>query len=233
MRSKLVPLTAAAAGALALLMVTVARADKTDVIDSAHDLGSTGSPTCMQCHIPHEAQGMYLWSRDPAGGVGLMALCSSCHDGSVTSVGQWIPDHENHPVSAGQRNQDCDLCHDPHEGDNWNFATDALESSFRNANLCSNTGCHDSKSGDDDHPVDVLTNLPIDRTWNPDAAPPDFSGARLWNETGDQEVPSGSAHMKCATCHVPHGGALNTKLNTMSVSDPQGKHAPICENCHQ
>ena len=234
MHRKFVPLAAAAAaGVLALMMVTVAQADKTDVIDSGHDLGSTGNPACMQCHIPHEAQGMYLWSRDPAEGAGLMALCLSCHDGSITYVGQWIPDHENHPVNAGQRNQDCDLCHDPHEGDNWRFATNALESSFRNANLCLNGSCHFTMGGDDDHPVDLLTNLSIDRTWDPDTTPvPDFSGARLWNEAGDEEVPSGDAYMKCATCHVPHGGVLNTKLNTMSVADPESKHAAICENCH-
>jgi len=214
-------------GALSLGL-TVAQAGVSDIFGTDHDLGSPGVPTCMQCHTPHGAQGDYLWARTPKTGMsGLQALCFSCHDGSVTDVGQFITTTINHEVNAGVEGQDCDRCHDPHE-DNWKFVTDtAIPPAFRNANLCS--ACHGT--GDLSHPL-AMTDKPIDRTWNPYASPADFSGTRLWDNTGTSEVPTGSGHIRCATCHVPHGSVDAEGLNSMQYIDPASKHSPICENCH-
>jgi predicted CXXCH cytochrome family protein len=172
---------------------------------------------------------------------GLGGLCFSCHDGAVTPVGQWIPTYANHPVDPGVLNEDCDRCHNPHEGNSWKFATASLAGSFRNANLCASGDCHDT--GTFSHPKDVQTGLPIDRTWDPDASPADFSGTRLFNEAGDAVVPSGSAYIKCATCHASHGGVFGSDLNSMAnyqwvddgdgVEEPGEYRQPVCENCHR
>jgi predicted CXXCH cytochrome family protein len=216
------------AGSLAVALgVTTAYGAFSDIFGSAHDVGSPGNPTCLQCHIPHDAQGDYLWAMTPSASLpGMGSLCFSCHDGAI--AGQWIPGYANHPVNPGVDGQDCDRCHDAHAGDNWKFAADTLAATFRNANLCGN--CHNT--GSFTHPTDVLTNLPIDRTWDPDAATADFSGTRLFDSAGDAEVPTGDAYVKCATCHVAHGGH-GDGMNSMTYADPSSGHAPICENCHQ
>jgi len=133
-------------------------------------------------------------------------------------------------VNPGIEGQDCDRCHDPHEGDAWKF-TQTLEGvEWRNANLCA--GCHADDIGPS-HAIDVLTNLPLDRTWDPNAYPErDFSGTRLFNSAGTQVVPSGDAYIKCATCHVPHGGS-GEGMDSMAYSEAGSSRSPICENCHQ
>jgi predicted CXXCH cytochrome family protein len=215
--------------ALVLALVAgIGHAGVTDIFGTAHDLGSSGNPTCRQCHTPHNAEGSYLWARTPKTGVsGLQALCLSCHDGTVTDRGQFIgdPSHVDHPVSRGVPGSDCDRCHDPHV-DNWKFVTDSIPDEYRNANLCS--ACHET--GANSHPL-TSTALPIDRTWNPYASTPDFGGTRLFNSEGSAVESSGTGDIKCATCHVAHGAAGST-LNSMDyVGDDS--HSPLCENCHQ
>lgn len=210
------------------LAASVGYAGVSDIFGTAHDLGSSGNPTCRQCHIPHNAEGAYLWARTPKTGMsGLQALCFSCHDGTVTSRGQFIsdPSYVNHAVTPGVPGSDCDRCHDPHVN-NWKFVTDsAIPAEYRNANLCS--ACHGT--GANSHPL-VATDKPIDRTWNPYAATPDFSGTRLFNSDGSAVVPTGTGYIKCTTCHVAHGAASST-LNSMAYTT-NDSHSPICENCH-
>lgn len=232
MRRKFIPLAVSlAAAVMALAVVTVGQAVKSDVFGSDHDLASPGNPACAQCHTPHNAQGSYLWAMTPSTSLtGLGSFCFSCHDGTVTDVGQFIADsnYESHLVTDAP-GQDCDRCHDPHEGDNWQFMSDSIPVAYRNANVCSN--CH--STGSFSHPVDELTGLPVDRTWNPYATPADFSGTQLWDTTGTTVVPTGDAYIKCKTCHVPHGAVLGSKLNSMAYSDPSSTGSPLCQNCHQ
>ena len=220
-----------AVGALGTALAAgVGYAGFTDIYGSAHDTGSPGSPTCQQCHIPHQAQAPYLWARPPHPSMsGLQSLCFSCHDGTVTNVGQFISDtsYESHDVNPGVEGQDCDRCHEPHQGDNWKFVADTIPTSYRDANLCSL--CHNTGFS---HPQDQLTNAPVDRTWDPYAAPVDFSGTRLFDSAGTSVVAAGEGYIKCGTCHVPHGAVGNSQLNSMANSDSEG-HEPICENCHQ
>jgi predicted CXXCH cytochrome family protein len=213
------------AGALVLALgASAAYGSIGDIFSTAHDVGSPGNPTCMQCHTPHKADGSYLWAMTPSTSLpGLGGLCFSCHDGAI--AGSWIPDYSSHPTNPGIEGQDCDRCHDPHE-DNWKFATDFLNPDFRNANLCRN--CH--WPGDISHDIDVLTDLPVDRTWDPNSD--DFIGTRLFNEAGSDTVASGDGYIKCATCHSPHGGT-GDGINTMPYSESDSSHSPICENCHQ
>jgi len=236
MRMKFIPLIAAVGAiALALTAVSTGQAGKGGIFVTDHDVGSSGNPTCAQCHTPHDASGDYLWAKTPKSGMtGLGALCFSCHDGSVAEAGMWIPTTQNHEVTPGAEGEDCDRCHDPHE-DNWKFATDALSASFANANLCAFGGCHHSTHlTDNDHDVNVLagSSQPNDRVWNPNATSPDFSGTRLFNAAGDAVVASGDAYLKCGTCHVAHGGVTGSALNSMAPTSTDS-HSPLCENCHQ
>ena len=59
------------------------------VQNSDHDMTGGGEELCFACHIPHLAQGTTLWSRDLTGNPfsGVQALCFTCHDGNVTSIG--------------------------------------------------------------------------------------------------------------------------------------------------
>jgi hypothetical protein len=114
MKRKLVPVAAAiAAGALALLLVGIVQAGKGDVYGTAHDMGTADVPTCEHCHIPHKAQGEYLWAQIPyswAGESKVLPLCFSCHDEAIAS-GDYIvdPDYHNHPQG--------DRCYDKdHDG---------------------------------------------------------------------------------------------------------------------
>ncbi len=238
------------------LGASVAYGRISDIFESAHDLGSPGNPTCRQCHTPHKAKGLFLWARAPATGrSGIQSLCLSCHDGSVTSVGWYVmdPNYVNHPIQPDTEDQDCDLCHNPHEGGSWKFLREYTPSGspmLRNANVC-NT-CHAADVGPKglsigaiSHPVDKSIDTAIDRQWNPYATPPDLSGTRLWDETGRHVVSSGPGQVKCETCHTVHGAQAGTTsfdfddgtqgdittLNTMPYS--QQKYSPICQNCHQ
>jgi len=220
-----------AVGVLGMALAAgVSYAGFTDIYGSAHDTGSPSSPTCQQCHVPHNALAPYLWANPPKLGMsGLQALCFSCHDGTITDVGQFISDstYDSHDVNPGVEGQDCDRCHEPHQGDNWKFVADSIPATYRNANLCGL--CHYTGFS---HPQDQLTDAPVDRTWAPYASPADFSGTRLFDTAGTSEVPTGDGYIKCGTCHVPHGAVNDSELNSMAASDGTG-HEPICENCHQ
>jgi predicted CXXCH cytochrome family protein len=114
-RVKFLPLIAAlAAAALALAIVTASQAGKGDIFGTDHDTGSPGSPTCAQCHIPHEAEGTYLWASVPyspyAGDSDILPLCFSCHDGAVATSGAYLPDAD-HTHAQGVVMYDDD--HDP------------------------------------------------------------------------------------------------------------------------
>lgn len=197
-----------------------APAGKSDIYGTAHDLGSPDTPTCKQCHTPHDAKGSYLWARAPKTGMsGLQSLCFSCHDGSITATGAFIadPGYRNHDVEPGVAGEDCDRCHDPHSA-TWKFADPAkLPPASQNADLC--LACHGV--GSISHWMG-MTDAPGDRTWDPYTG--DFSGTRLWDETGTAVVPTGEAHMKCLTCHAAHG-AVDSGITSMTYD-------ALCLNCH-
>ena len=213
---------------LGTALAGVSYAGISDIYGTAHDLGSAGNPTCQQCHTPHDAQGDYLWARPPKTGMlGQLALCFSCHDGTVTNVGQFVgdPSYINHAVNPGVDGQDCDRCHDPHEN-NWKFVTDtSIPAQYRNANLCG--ACHNTGAS---HPL-TTTSLPVDRVWDPYTTPADFSGTRLFDSAGSAEMPAGTGYIKCATCHTPHGAVADTGMNTMALYDGDGREV-LCGNCH-
>ncbi len=200
---------------------------KKDVSGTKHDVATEGTQACVYCHLPRDAEGELLWARDPNTSgefAGLKPLCFSCHDGTVTAVGGYAfasggPEHAGVP---GLKGQDCDRCHDPHETGYGEFIKYSGGASF-----CSN--CH-QEAGPTDHPIDVdvhvLGTSPLDSSWDPDAG--DIQGTRLWNAEG-----SGPGdYVKCLSCHAPHGGLPDTKMNTMGISGSHEEFLPLCQNCH-
>jgi hypothetical protein len=123
--------------------------DKAMVVNSPHDVQAENP--CSSCHIPHDANGDFLWARayststngaqdvtgnDDAGiSSNIKPMCYSCHDGTIASVGlvtAFSPNHSNHRTRAATAirsstglpygpGRDCDLCHDPHDDGNSSF----------------------------------------------------------------------------------------------------------------
>ena len=204
-------------------------ADEERVVASPHDLSDGAAPACETCHGPHAASADFLSAVIPntVGGTlcGLKAFCYGCHDGSVTSTGLYVfsaspsvYSHKVTPVVPGQKPQggDCDRCHDPHDNSNTKFLIVSPD-----AELCSS--CH--QTGDRCHPINIKIDRPLERTWDPGAAPP-VLGTRLWNTTGTEVIATGPGFIKCETCHAPHGAAT-PDLNTLTNVD-----GALCTNCH-
>jgi len=192
MRVKFIPLIVAlAAVALALTMVSSGQAGPSDIFGSAHDTGTAGNPTCAQCHIPHQAQGDYLWARTPGtttvgGDTG--PLCLSCHDGTVAQEEYiFAPGTINHPMGAvthmpidHDASKGCMSCHDAHDPD-FKFTWDQMRfgatrpANPDNANVC--LACHNVTPGAShslapSHPFDVED--PGDLSWRTLVPEPDI-----------------------------------------------------------
>ena len=239
------------------LAVGVSYAGPGDIYGSAHDLGSPGNPTCQQCHIPHDAQGPYLWARTPkpaAPGYQLLTdaptapLCFSCHDGTVALDSMYIAadttvNHRMGPATHLSTYGDgyCSACHDAHDGD-WRFTKDLMKAGKPpnpdNAQVC--LACHTRApfdTPDKNHPWATAgmtaPNLPTDQTFDPRSG--DSSGTRLWDSATLKEpvLAGSSGNVTCLTCHGVHGAQSdNATLNAMAYTDGTS-HEPICENCHQ
>lgn len=201
--------------------------EKKDVAGTKHDVATAGTQACIYCHLPRDAKGELLWATEPNNSgdfAGLKPLCFSCHDGTVATVGRYAftQGGAEHVSVAGLKGQDCDRCHDPHEAGYGKFIKYAGGAAF-----CNN--CHE-EAGPDDHPVDVnvgvLGQAPLDTSWNPQAG--DNQGTRLWSEDGSGP----GEYVKCLSCHAPHGGLPETKMNTMGVSASHDEFLPLCQNCH-
>jgi len=130
---------------------SAAPGDHSNVINTVHDImrGLPDANPCEGCHLPHDAEGAFLWARTPnasggGGSVGpnsttaIKPLCYSCHDGTVAVTGTptvFEPTKANHRTKSagtiitsgpneGQTygpGRDCDLCHDPHDNGNTDF----------------------------------------------------------------------------------------------------------------
>jgi predicted CXXCH cytochrome family protein len=125
--------------------------DHSNVVNTVHNVvrGIPDANPCAGCHIPHNAEGAFLWSRSPnfSGGgssvgpessTAIKPLCYSCHDGTVAVTGFYDvfnPTKANHKTKAADAiipagpnegqpygpGRDCDLCHNPHDDGNTNF----------------------------------------------------------------------------------------------------------------
>jgi len=218
-------------GVIALVLlavgVGVVLGEEKNVAGTKHDVATEGTPPCVYCHIPRDAQGELLYARDPNGVgpySGLKPFCFSCHDGTVAPLKSYIFDltRPDHPIDPGVRGQDCTRCHDPHETGYGKFLK--LPGG---ADFCRN--CH-FRAGPTDHPVDIdalkAGIAPADSHWDPESG--DFSGTRLWNAAGTGP----GSFVKCLTCHSPHGAQPDTAINTVAVSPLDGSSVSLCQSCH-
>lgn len=278
MRVKFLPLIAVmAAAALALTMVSGGRAAVGDIFSSDHDLGSPGNPTCAQCHIPHQAQGDYLWARVPGASympglseddagpdtcedtidngadgavdaadsdcnLGSLSLCFSCHDGSITPRGMYIPAPGtiNHPMGPYTHLYDlhdpsrgCLACHDAHDADfkfTWDVMNTGKPDNPDNANVClsCHSMTHPTRGLAPSHPFDVED--PGDLSWRT-AEDPDvptsvveMTASLPVDQTFDPSAadPEGTRLWDSATRQTPVGAGQPGKLACMSCHSPHG-----------
>jgi predicted CXXCH cytochrome family protein len=206
---------------------TVVLGKDKDVSGTKHDVAAPGVAPCTECHIPRNPEGEVLWARDPNSSgpmAGMKAICFSCHDGTVTSVGTYVfdPGKPTHLSNPGIKGQDCDRCHDPHEAGYGKFVKQP-----RAANMCQS--CH-QRMADSDHPIDIdalaAGEAPKDAHFDP--ATGDFNGSRLFNAEGTGP----GTQVKCLSCHSPHGASPGTSLNTVAFSSGHNSFLPLCANCH-
>ena len=188
-RVKFIPLIVALAAVLALTMVSSGQAGPSDIFGSAHDTGTAGNPTCAQCHIPHKAQGDYLWARTPGTttvGGDSGPLCLSCHDGTVAQEEYiFAPGTINHPMGPDTHlynfhddSRGCMACHDAHDPDfkfTWDIMRTGKPENPDNANMC--LACHNVTPGAShtlapSHPIDVED--PGDLSWRTLVPEPDI-----------------------------------------------------------
>ena len=204
-----------------------------DVTGSKHDMYSTGKGTnpnvCSYCHIPHNAAGDKIWSdwgneaqlsSGPSTTIGNM--CYTCHDGTVTSIGQDTAFNtalQQHKITTGQ---DCDMCHSVHDNTNGKFMN---VGEYQNS-YCAN--CHNAANnaggfGD----MTVSGNHPS--YWT--SPPPENTEADCfachfiddWDRTNS-----------CYICHEKGHGAVN--YSTAQVSNPilriDNTDSAFCATCH-
>lgn len=183
------------------------------VAGSDHDLTGGGTQLCFACHTPHNAQGARLWASTPSGTfTGVQDLCYTCHDGSVTTVGQTtVMDavKEQH-LNVGADCSGAGACHDVHN-QNPNLTGRFLVVTRTNNSYCET--CHD-------------------------ATP--FSGAEaLGDHTAGITHFTNGGTFTCNQCHSIHGATAQTTnpvglTNPILLDDNQSGayYGTFCISCH-
>lgn len=229
--ARLIVLLTLACSAMLVLVVMgdrIVHGEQKHVYGTGHDVSSPTTAPCIFCHIQKDPQEMGVWeTTPPVTGflAGLKRLCFSCHDGTVTARGAYVFEsaRPEHPRTPGVRGQDCDRCHDPHGPRQEDFGFFLKLPGA--AAMCHN--CH-ATAGPSNHPLDVNPYaygvVPTDTQWDPHNG--DYTGTRLWDESGTQEGPL----MKCLTCHGPHGGYPGTGM--LTVGFPAESGPSLCQSCH-
>jgi predicted CXXCH cytochrome family protein len=194
------------------------------------------SGVCGSCHLPHGAQGSYLWAREVKGsGATVSQLCGSCHDKGGAAKEKGVGVH-THPVEVAVKNSTplplfsgkagvpvmtCSTCHDPHQ---WSPVTktgaaklnregDGSSSFLRlavgsNKSLCAS--CHEDKYRIEDTDHDLRLTAPD-----------------IVNTAGATVTESGV----CSSCHVPHNGS-GPLLWARPASGIKTR-AELCVDCHR
>jgi predicted CXXCH cytochrome family protein len=238
--------------------ISPAASDHSNVVNTVHDVsrGIPGANPCEGCHIPHDAEGAFLFARTPntSGGgsavgpsstTAIKPLCYSCHDGTVAVTGSssvFNPTKANHKTKAagtlitsgpneGERygtGRDCDLCHDPHDNSNTDFLIRGITPGGDVCASCHGGNLDTSLGGTS---INHKTHIVPSAASRPidavwNPARGDFSGTRLFDPTTHFVSTAADAVMGCESCHTPHGSI--TDENTLNTMSP----AELCINCH-
>jgi hypothetical protein len=183
---------------------------------SDHDMTGGGDKLCFACHVPHNAQGATLWSRDLTGNPfsGVQALCFTCHDGGVTNIGQttvFDAAKEQH-ATVGADCSGSGACHDVHDQNpNGTGKFTVAGVTLTNNSYCET--CHD-------------------------ATP--FTGAEaLGDHTAGLTHFTNGTTFTCNQCHTIHGATAQTVnpaglTNPILLDDnePSGYYGSFCISCH-
>jgi hypothetical protein len=186
------------------------------VQNSDHDLTGGGDDLCFACHVPHNAQGATLWSRDLTGNpfTGVQAQCYTCHDGGVTSTGVttvFDAAKEQH-IAVGSDCSGDGACHDVHN---------------QNPNL----------TGKFTVAAVTLTNNSYCETCH-DATP--FPGAEALGDhtAGITHFVNGTS-FTCNQCHTLHGATAQTTNPVgltapilLADNEPGAFYGSFCISCH-
>ncbi len=230
--------------------------EHSSVINTVHDITRGAANPCAGCHMPHDAEGAFLWARTPntsggGGSVGpssttaIKPLCYSCHDGTVAVTGTssvFEPTKANHRTkSAGTLRtsgpnegepygpgRDCDLCHDPHDDGNTDFLIYGITPG---GDVCAS--CHagnlDASVGGTS--INHKTGI-VPSAWSTpvdaiwNPAAGDYSGTRLFDPETHRVSTAANAVLACQTCHTPHGSV--TDEDSLNTMT----NAELCINCH-
>lgn len=183
---------------------------------SDHDMTGGGEELCFACHVPHLAFGQKLWARDLTGNPfsGVQALCYTCHDGNVTSVGLttvFDTGKEQHATVGSDCSGD-GACHDVHtQNPNGTGKFTVASVTLTNNSYCET--CHD-------------------------ATP--FTGAEgLGDHTAGITHYTNGSTFTCNQCHTLHGATAQTTpplglTNPILLADnrPGAYYGAFCISCH-
>ncbi len=181
------------------------------VAGSDHDLSAGAQELCFACHVPHNASGDKLWSSTPSGTFsGVADLCYTCHDGSITTIGQGTVFNatlEQHLTVGADCSAD-DGCHDVHN-QNPNGTGRFLLVTETNNSYCET--CHD-------------------------ATPYTGAGALGDHTAGITHFTSGT--FTCNQCHTIHGAtAQTTQIGALTApilldDNNTTYYGDFCVSCH-
>lgn len=193
---------------------------------SKHDMFVQGKGTspdiCSYCHIPHNAIGEKIWSnwkksQMPAGYTTIGNMCYTCHDGTVTNLGQataFNSSLQQHKIPAGS---DCDMCHSVHDNANGSFMNLAQISEYTYCPSCHNAAVNAGGLGDHVNKPGNHQNCNVCHT-----------GADMYYISGSVDDST------CHLCHARAHGAVN--YSAPGVANPILKESNtdsyICVNCH-
>jgi hypothetical protein len=201
---------------LGLFLAAIPATGFAAVQGSDHDMTTAAEQLCFACHVPHNAEGATLWARDLTANPfsGVQALCYTCHDGGVTSIGfttVFDVAKEQH-ATVGADCSGAGACHDVHD-QNPNGTGKFTVAGVTQTNNSYCETCHD-------------------------ATP--FSGAEVWGDhtAGITHFTNGTT-FTCNQCHTIHGATAQT-LNPVGLTnpillddnEPGGFYGAFCISCH-
>ena len=201
-----------------------------------HNMPGSGKGTdqnvCNYCHIPHNAAGEKIWSTwgneaqlvsGPSSTIGNM--CYTCHDGTVTNIGQsttFNASLQQHKIPSGQ---DCDMCHSVHDNTNGMFMNVPITQNFYCAS-CHNAVVNGGGFGD----MMAAGNHPS--YWPIGSPHPDRMGASC-NACHHEHTQRLSSYNSCGVCHEVHAGA---NYSTPNAANPilriNNTDSVFCASCH-
>lgn len=205
-----------------LILLFLAPKAYASILGSKHDMNSghygEDPNVCSYCHVPHKAVGDKIWSawaneaeleNGPSSHIGNM--CYTCHDGTVTNIGQTTVFNtalQQHKVEEGS---DCNMCHTVHDNTNGKFLGIVKTQSDQTESATYCETCHDATM---------------------------YKGAEhLGNHLGGSEHPykdSGAVlDESCNSCHQMHGAVNYTTNNlTNPILKKDNTDTAFCASCH-